>query len=205
MSRATVPAWRTMGSMRRSKAPLMISMTSSGSRVSAMAVEPLTSEKRVVTRRRSVGTLPRVATRRSAYSWGTRRNRRSVRKPGAEAGVPAVGRAGADNSAPQAKQNRASGGNLVLQCGQVRARLAPQCRQNLAPSGFSVLHWVQCMSVLTLQQPTPTQNTRHRHRECSVVRGATRSFCHCEEPAFGDEAIPDVTISGDCFGARSSQ
>ena len=51
MSRASVPSYT--GAIRRAKAPFMMSAHSSGSRRSAAAVEPLTSQNSIVTTRRS--------------------------------------------------------------------------------------------------------------------------------------------------------
>src|SRR5690606_15691105 len=51
--RAMVPPYRSIGRMSASKAMCMISAHSSGSSCSAMLVEPATSQKRIVTTRRS--------------------------------------------------------------------------------------------------------------------------------------------------------
>ena len=53
MRRATVPSCRTTGSMRCANASFMTSVQSSGSSSSAIAVEPRTSQKSIVTTRRS--------------------------------------------------------------------------------------------------------------------------------------------------------
>src|SRR3990172_12199061 len=60
ISRATVPSYLYAGLLICSNAPWMISDHSSGSRRSAAAVEPLTSQKSMVTTRRSPTISPRV-------------------------------------------------------------------------------------------------------------------------------------------------
>ena len=69
-----------------------------------MAVEPFTSQKRMVTVRLSLPTWPRVASSRSAYSMGARR----LSTPAAVASVSFTASAAAvPVAAPQLKQNLA--------------------------------------------------------------------------------------------------
>ena len=65
----------------------MISMTSSGSSCSAMAVEPTMSQNRMVTTRRSPAICPPEARNRSASSFGTMRWRRCSARSGWGSGV----------------------------------------------------------------------------------------------------------------------
>ncbi len=151
ISRARVPSCLYTGGISTSNAPFMISITSSGSSFSAMAVEPLTSEKRMVTIRRSLPALPRVARSRSANSLGTRRLSASASAAsvgGGAAGVGASGGAGAGAPilAPHSKQNLAWGGSAAPHCGHTAWSLAPHSRQNLAWSGLSAWHCGHCMS-----------------------------------------------------------
>src|SRR5947208_857469 len=115
-----------------SKAPFMTSVHSSGSRRSAMAVEPWTSQKRTVTFRRS----PCIArVERAASSLVT-----SGSGIAAGAGAAAGGAWGwsAASAWPQFGQKRAAGGTAVAQFEQVRASAVPQLMQKRAFSGFAV-------------------------------------------------------------------
>ena len=107
----------------------MISVHSSGSSFSAAAVDPMTSQKSMVTTRRSPCMAP---PERAASS-----------RPRSFSGIYCAWRgtevaAGASVScAPQLKQNLASLGRSVPHFGQPDASEVPQDMQNLASSGLA--------------------------------------------------------------------
>ena len=164
MSRASVPSYRYTGAMRCSKAPFMMSAHSSGSSVWAAAVEPCTSQKSMVTTRRSPTIPPLSAANSSLFSnsGGIKRRKPAssalpcrVGPVAAGSGAAAAG-AGAPTLAPHEKQNAAPAGSSVPHASQAVASAEPQPIQNFAPDGFSVEQVEQVMRL----SPHPLSNQR---------------------------------------------
>src|ERR1700690_1374243 len=105
-----------MGAIIRSKAPLMIPVQTSGSRVSAAAVEPFTSQNNmVITRRSPASALPDRADFNLAISSC---GRYWSRNPALAPLLLTPARRDPDKSAPQFMQNFALSGLTVFQLGQ---------------------------------------------------------------------------------------
>src|SRR5581483_9006918 len=141
--------------MRYSNALFIISAHSSGSSCSAIEVEPLTSQNKIVTMRRSPSTALDVRAASSFAAtclvmyFSTSDSREveigdwSLAEAAPEtpsfgkACPPVPGALAACKLNPQLLQNFAPAGFTVLQLGQARCCGCPQLEQNFAPCGFS--------------------------------------------------------------------
>src|SRR5215468_3017311 len=103
-----------------------IALASSGSRSSISSIEPLMSAKRAVTVLRSPSRFSEAEA--------------SVTRIGPSSDFFADAGAADSMAVPHFLQNRAPGLTAALHSGQVSSSFEPQCSQNAASDGLSVLH-----------------------------------------------------------------